>query len=69
VREGTKIPQAAGKIHSDMERGFISSEVLRFEDLLKCRSYSEAREKGVLRTEGKNYVVQDGDLVLIKFNV
>jgi GTP-binding protein YchF len=69
VRRGIKIPEAAGKIHTDMQRGFISSEVLRFEDLQKCKSYSEAREKGVLHTEGKNYIVQDGDLVLIKFNV
>jgi GTP-binding protein YchF len=69
VRSGTRIPQAAGKIHTDMERGFISSEVLQFEDLIRCGSYSEAREKGLLHTEGKTYIVQDGDLVLIKFNV
>lgn len=69
IKRGTKTPQAAGKIHSDMERGFIAAEVVHYQDLVKSGSYSKAREKGALHTEGKNYVVQDGDLILIKFNV
>jgi len=66
---GTKIPAAAGKIHSDMERGFISSEVVNAADLIKAGSYAKAREQGVIRTEGKNSQVLDGDLVLVRFNV
>ncbi len=68
VKKGTRVPQAAGRVHSDMERGFIAAEVLHFKDLIEVGSYAKAREKGVLHTEGKNYVVKDGDLILIKFN-
>lgn len=69
VQKETKVPQAAGKVHSDMEKGFIAADVLHYKDLLNCESYAKAREKGALHTEGKNYLVQDGDLVLVKFNV
>ncbi|MEA3493326.1 MAG: redox-regulated ATPase YchF [Candidatus Margulisiibacteriota bacterium] len=69
VKNGTAVPKAAGKVHSDMERGFIAAEVIHYDDLIKSGSYSGARGKGVLHTEGKNYLVEDGDLVLIKFNV
>ncbi|GAJ24781.1 unnamed protein product, partial [marine sediment metagenome] len=61
--------KAAGKIHSDMERGFIRTEVISYEDLVKCGSLSEARKRGVLLLEGKNYIVQDGDVVTFLFNV
>ena len=69
VKQGTKVPQAAGKVHSDMERGFIAADVVHYNDLVKAGAYSKAREKGILHTEGKNYVVQDGDLVLVRFKV
>jgi ribosome-binding ATPase len=69
IRSKTDLPQAAGKIHSDMERGFIAAEVVHFSDLVQCGDYSKVKEKGLLHTEGKSYPVQDGDLVLIKFNV
>ncbi|MFH1826489.1 MAG: redox-regulated ATPase YchF [bacterium] len=69
VPQGTKVPQAAGKVHSDMERGFIAADVLHYNDLINCESTAKARENGVLHTEGKGYVVQDGDLILVKFNV
>ncbi len=69
IQRGTKAPQAAGKIHSDFERGFIRAEVVNYQDLLSCRSYSAAREKGLVRLEGKDYVVQDGDVILFRFNV
>ena len=69
IRKGTKAPRAAGKIHSDIERGFIRAEVLAFEDLKKHGSMNAAREAGVLRSEGKEYVMQDGDIVLFRFNV
>lgn len=69
VKKGTKVPQAAGKIHSDMERGFIAAEIVHYKDLIESGSYAKTREKGFLHTEGKNYIVQDGDLILIKFNV
>ena len=69
IRKGTKAPKAAGKIHSDIERGFIRAEVLAFEDLKKYGSMSAARDAGVLRSEGKEYVMQDGDIVLFRFNV
>jgi GTP-binding protein YchF len=69
VRRGTRAPQAAGVIHTDFERGFIKAEVIRHEDLLELRSEAAAREKGRLRVEGKDYVVQDGDVVHFKFNV
>ena len=65
----TKAPQAAGKIHTDYERGFIKAEVVNYQDLLDCGSYAGAREKGLVRMEGKEYVVQDGDVILFRFNV
>ncbi len=69
IRKGTKAPQAAGKIHSDFERGFIRAEVVNYQDLLDCKSLAAAREKGIVRLEGKEYVVQDGDVILFRFNV
>ncbi|MCF0135104.1 MAG: redox-regulated ATPase YchF [Lachnospiraceae bacterium] len=69
IRKGTLAPQAAGKIHSDFERGFIRAEVVAYEDLIACGSYNGAREKGLVRSEGKEYVVKDGDVVLFRFNV
>ena len=69
IRKGTKAPRAAGKIHSDIERGFIRAEVLAFEDLVKYGSMNGAKEAGVLRSEGKEYVMQDGDIVFFRFNV
>lgn len=69
IRIGTRAPQAAGKIHSDFERGFIKAEVINYQDLLHCGSLSAAREKGLVRMEGKEYVMQDGDVVLFRFNV
>lgn len=69
IKVGTKAPQAAGKIHSDFERGFIKAEVINYQDLLDCGSTSQAREKGLMRMEGKEYVMQDGDVVEFRFNV
>jgi len=69
VKIGTKAPQAAGKIHTDFERGFIKAEVVNYQDLLDCGSYAGAREKGLVRMEGKEYVVRDGDVILFRFNV
>ncbi|MBZ4662334.1 MAG: ychF [Caloramator sp.] len=69
IRKGTKAPQAAGKIHSDIERGFIRAEVISFEDLVANGSETAAREKGLIRLEGKEYVVQDGDVIVFRFNV
>ena len=69
IVKGTKAPQAAGKIHSDFERGFIRAEVVAYDDLMSCGSYSAAREKGLVRSEGKEYVMQDGDVTLFRFNV
>ena len=69
IRKGTKAPQAAGKIHSDFERGFIRAEVVNYRDLLDAGSLTAAREKGIVRLEGKEYVVQDGDVILFRFNV
>lgn len=69
IKLGTKAPQAAGKIHTDFERGFIKAEVVNFQDLLDCGSYAGAREKGLVRMEGKEYVVKDGDVILFRFNV
>ena len=69
IKVGTKAPQAAGKIHSDFERGFIRAEVVNYQDLLDCGSYNSAKEKGLVRLEGKDYVVKDGDVVLFRFNV
>jgi len=69
IRRGTKAPQAAGKIHSDFERGFIKAEVVNYKDLLEQGSLAAAREKGLVGMEGKEYVVQDGDVILFRFNV
>ena len=69
IKKGTKAPQAAGKIHSDFERGFIKAEVVNYRDLLDAGTYAAAREKGLIRMEGKDYVMQDGDVVLFRFNV
>ncbi len=69
IKKGTKAPQAAGKIHSDIERGFIRAEVITFRDLIACGSTAAAKEKGLMRSEGKEYVMQDGDVVLFRFNV
>ena len=69
IKQGTKAPQAAGKIHTDFERGFIKAEVVNYKDLLDCGSYAGAREKGLVRMEGKEYIVQDGDVILFRFNV
>ena len=69
IVKGTKAPQAAGKIHSDFERGFIRAEVVDWETLLECGGYNGAREKGKVRSEGKDYVIKDGDVVLFRFNV
>ncbi|KGG80548.1 redox-regulated ATPase YchF [Caloranaerobacter azorensis] len=69
IKRGTKAPQAAGKIHSDMERGFIRAEVVSYDDLINAGGYSQAREKGLIRLEGKDYVMQDGDVVVFRFNV
>ena len=69
ITKGTKAPQAAGKIHSDFERGFIKAEVVSYDDLINCGSYNAAKEKGLVRMEGKEYVVKDGDVILFRFNV
>ena len=69
ITKGTKAPQAAGKIHSDFERGFIRAEVVSYDNLIECGSMNAAKEKGLVRSEGKEYVVQDGDVVLFRFNV
>ena len=69
IKIGTKAPQAAGKIHTDFERGFIKAEVVNYQDLLDYGSYAGAREKGLVRMEGKEYIVQDGDVILFRFNV
>ena len=69
ITKGTKAPRAAGKIHTDFERGFIRAEVISFDDLKECGSMAAAREKGLLRLEGKEYVMQDGDIVNFRFNV
>ena len=69
IKDGTKAPQAAGKIHSDFERGFIRAEVVHYDDLMACGSMTSAKEKGLVRSEGKEYVMKDGDIVLFRFNV
>ena len=69
IRRGTKAPQAAGKIHSDFERGFIRAEIVAFDDLKACGSMAAAKEKGLVRSEGKDYVMHDGDVTLFRFNV
>ena len=68
IKVGTKAPQAAGKIHSDFERGFIKAEVVNYQDLLNEGSLQKAKEKGLVRIEGKDYVVKDGDVILFRFN-
>ena len=69
IKKGTKAPQAAGKIHSDFERGFIRAEIVAFKDLEECGSMAAAKEKGLVRSEGKDYVMHDGDVTLFRFNV
>ncbi len=69
ITKGTKAPQAAGKIHSDFERGFIRAEVVHYDDLMECGTMAAAKEKGLVRSEGKEYVMKDGDIVLFRFNV
>ena len=69
ITKGTKAPQAAGKIHSDFERGFIRAEIVSYDDLMACGSHAAAKEKGLVRLEGKEYIVQDGDIILFRFNV
>ena len=69
IKKGTKAPQAAGKIHSDFERGFIKADVISYDDLIANGSMAAAREKGLVRSEGKEYVVKDGDVILFRFNV
>lgn len=69
ITKGTKAPQAAGKIHTDFERGFIRAEIVSFDDLIAAGTYTAAKEKGVVRLEGKEYIVQDGDIILFRFNV
>jgi ribosome-binding ATPase YchF (GTP1/OBG family) len=69
VRTGATAPQAAGVIHSDLEKGFIRAETITYEDLVACGSMAEARSQGKLRLEGKNYLVQEGDILHIRFNL
>ena len=69
ITKGTKAPQAAGKIHSDFERGFIRAEVIAFDDLVSVGNMVAAKEAGLVRSEGKEYVMKDGDIVLFRFNV
>jgi len=69
ITEGTKAPQAAGKIHTDFERGFIRAEIVNYDDLMRLGSYQAAKESGLVRLEGKDYVVKDGDIILFRFNV
>jgi len=69
IRKGTKAPQAAGKIHSDIERGFIKAEIVSYDDLVNCGNMVKAREKGLIRLEGKDYIMKEGDIVDFKFNV
>ena len=69
IKKGTRAPQAAGKIHTDFERGFIRAEVVSYDDLMACGTHAAAKEKGLVRLEGKDYVVQDGDIMLFRFNV
>ena len=66
---GTKAPQAAGKIHSDFERGFIRAEIIAYDDLIREGSEKACKEKGLMRSEGKDYVMKDGDVTLFRFNV
>ena len=69
IKKGTKAPQAAGKIHSDIERGFIRAEIIAYDEMIRCGSIAAAKEKGLVRSEGKDYVMQDGDVTLFRFNV
>ena len=69
IKKGTRAPQAAGKIHSDIERGFIRAEIIAYEQLMACGSFAAAKEKGLVRLEGKDYVMKDGDVTLFRFNV
>lgn len=69
IKKGTRAPQAAGKIHTDFERGFIRAEVVSYDNLVECGSYNGAKEKGLVRSEGKDYIVVDGDVILFRFNV
>lgn len=69
IKKGTKAPQAAGKIHSDFEKGFIRAEIISYENLIACGSLANAKEKGLVRSEGKDYVMNDGDVALFRFNV
>ena len=69
ITQGTKAPQAAGKIHTDFEKGFIRAEVVSYNELIECGSLAAAKEKGLVRSEGKEYVMNDGDVVLFRFNV
>lgn len=69
IKKGTKAPEAAGKIHSDIERGFIRAEIVSFDELMREGSMVAAKEKGLVRSEGKEYIMQDGDIVLFRFNV
>ncbi len=69
IKKGTKAPDAAGKIHSDIQRGFIRAEIVSYDDLVKEGSMNAVKEKGLLRLEGKDYIMQDGDIVLFRFNV
>ena len=69
IKRGTKAPQAAGKIHTDFERGFIRAEIVSYDDLMACGTHAAAKEKGLVRLEGKEYVVQDGDIIVFRFNV
>lgn len=69
IEKGTKAPQAAGKIHTDFERGFIRAEVVHYDDLMECGGMTQAKERGLVRSEGKEYVMKDGDVVLFRFNV
>jgi ribosome-binding ATPase len=69
VTKGAKAPEAAGKIHSDIERGFIRAEVTRFEDFMECGSFAAAMKKGLVRLEGKDYVIRDGDIAHFRFNI
>ena len=69
IKKGTKAPQAAGKIHSDIERGIIRAEIVSYDDLIREGSINAVKERGLMRSEGKEYVMQDGDVVLFRFNV
>jgi ribosome-binding ATPase YchF (GTP1/OBG family) len=69
IKKGTKAPQAAGKIHTDFERGFIRAEVIAFEDMKTCGTMAAAKAKGLVRSEGKEYIMKDGDIVNFLFNV